>query len=256
MTVSSMEECLEELGVKEGLLSDDQYGFLDENGFLILPGALNPSLVASLRERFDHLVAAEGDQAGIEVSQEEGSDRLANLVDKDPLFEHCWTYPPQLAAVKHVFGGQEFKLYSVNGRSAHPGYGLQALHTDWHEAVEPGDYQVCNSIWMLDAFTEENGATRVVPGSHRWGRTPKEAMDDPRADHPQQVLLLAEAGTCGIFNSHVWHGGTTNRSSGPRRALHGAFVRREQRQQTVQREYLRPETISRLTAAQRFLLDV
>ena len=190
------------------------------------------------------------------MSQEAGSDRLANLVDKDPLFDRCWTYPAQLAAVVHVFAGRNFKLHSVNGRSAHPGHGLQALHPDWHEAVQAGDYRVCNSIWMLDAFTQENGATRVVPGSHRWGRVPKEAMTNPRNQHADEVLLLGDPGTCAIFNSHLWHGGTTNRSKAPRRALHGAFVRREHQQQTVQRDYLSPATVSRLTVAERFLLDV
>lgn len=238
--------------MKDSLLSEEQCQFLDVYGYLILPGALDAPTVTALRARFDDLVASEGDLAGSEVSQEEGSDRLANLVDKDPLFDNCWTYPPQLAAVSHVFAGHDFKLHSVNGRSAHPGYGLQALHTDWHEGVQPGDYQVCNSIWMLDAFTEENGATRVVPGSHRWGRTPKQAMADPHDHHPDEVLLLGDAGTCGIFNSHVWHGGTANRST----ALHGAFVRREHTQQTVQRDYLQPVTVNRLTASQRFLLDV
>ncbi len=254
--MSSMAECLEELGVKDPMLSEEELGSLDQNGFLILPGALDTATVHALRARFDDLVASEGEQAGIEVSQEVGSDRLANLVEKDSLFDYCWTYPPQLSAVMRVFAGHDFKLHSVNGRSAHPGHGMQALHTDWHEPVEPGDYQVCNSIWMLDAFTEENGATRVVPGSHGWRRVPKEAMTDPRDHHPHEVLLLGEAGTCAIFNSHVWHGGTANQSDGPRRALHGAFVRREHKQQTVQREHLSPATIDRLTTAQRFLLDV
>jgi ectoine hydroxylase-related dioxygenase (phytanoyl-CoA dioxygenase family) len=254
--MSLMATYLEELGVTEPTLSEQQLDFLDENGYLVLPGALDAATVEALRKRFDELVTSEGDQAGIEVSQEVGSDRLANLVDKGPLFDRCWTYPPQLEAVSHVFAGHDFKLHSVNGRSAHPGYGLQALHTDWHEAVEAGEYQVCNSIWMLDAFTKENGATRVVPGSHRWKQIPRDAMDDPRDRHPQEALLLGDAGTCGIFNSHLWHGGTANVSQGPRRALHGAFVRRQHTQQTVQRDYLSPTTVSRLSAAQRFLLDV
>ena len=70
------------------------------------------------------------------------------------------------------------------------------------------------------------------------------------------MLLLGDSGTCVIFNSHIRHGGTTNHSKEPRRALHGAFVRREHQQQTVQRDYLSPVTVSRLTVAQRFLLDV
>ena len=254
--MSAMAQCLAELGVTELALSAEQKRLLDEEGYLPLPGALDGAALGALHARFDALVTAEGDRAGIEVSQEDGAARLGNLVDKDALFDRCWNHPLQLAAVAHVFGGHEFKLHSVNGRAALPGHGLQALHTDWHEPVKPGEYQVCNSIWMLDAFTPENGATRIVPGSHRWERLPREATTDPREPYPGEIRLLGDAGTCVIFNSHLWHGGTTNTSSRPRRALHGAFVRREQRQQTVQRDFLSPATIARLTNAQRYLLEV
>ena len=59
-----------------------------------------------------------------------------------------------------------------------------------------------------------------------------------------------------MFNGHLWHGGTTNNTDRPRRALHAAFLRREHPQQTVQRDYLRPETIRQLSSSQRYLLDV
>ena len=128
---------------------------------------------------------------------------------------------------------QQQKVFSLNGRSALPGQGHQNLHVDWAAAVAPGDYQITNSIWMLDDFTPENGATRVVPGSHRWGRLPKDALADPGAPHPDEVLVVGKAGTCVVFNSHLWHGGTLNQTAKPRRAIHAAFVRRDQRQQTV-----------------------
>lgn len=247
---------LRSFGAAPDTLSDEERRQLDEQGYLAIPGALEPGAVDVLSSLFDAIVAAEGDRAGIEVSQEEGAARLANLVDKDPTFDLCWNNPRQLAAVAHVLGWHELKLYSLNGRAALPGDGQQALHADWREGVAPGDYQVCNSIWMLDDFTESNGSTRVVPGSHRWGRRPGDDMPDPRQPHPEEVLLLGTAGTCVVFNGHLWHGGTNNRTDGPLRALHGAFSRREHRQQTVQADYLRPETIGRLSAEQRYLLEV
>ena len=73
---------------------------------------------------------------------------------------------------------------------------------------------------------------------------------------PMKCCCLVTPARARIFNSHLWHGGTTNRSKAPRRGLHGAFVRREHQQQTVQRDYLSPATVSRLTVAERFLLDV
>ena len=80
-------------------------------------------------------------------------------------------------------------------------------------------------------------------------------MADSRDSHPGEVLLLAPAGTV-VFNSHLWHGGTPNRSSHPRRALHAYFTRRGNGQQLDQRKYARPETLTRLGPVARFILDV
>jgi len=254
--VSETEHVLAGLGATRSSLSRAQRQQLDEQGFLRVPEALTPATTAVLVARFDELVDVEAELAGIEVHQEQGAARLANLVDKDPLFDRCWNHPLQLAAAAHVLGWHELKLHSLNGRAALPGEGAQALHADWSGAVAAGCYQVANSVWMLDNFTEHNGATRVVPGSHRWAMSPKDGMADPRDPHPDQILLTGAAGTCVIFNAHLWHGGTLNLTDRPRRALHGAFVRREHEQQTVQRDYLRPETIRRLSASQRYLLEV
>jgi ectoine hydroxylase-related dioxygenase (phytanoyl-CoA dioxygenase family) len=229
---------------------------LDEQGYLSLPGILNAEDAAALARLFDQLVTDEGDQAGLEAHQEQGADRLANLVDKDPMFDLCWNNPHQLAAISHVLDWQDFKVFSLNGRAALPGQGHQGLHVDWGAAVPPGDYQICNSIWMLDDFTADNGATRIVPGSHRWGRLPQDDMADSRQPHPDEILVLGSAGTAVIFNSHLWHGGTLNRTSQPRRGLHSAYVRRDKKQQTVFRDYLHPATYERLTPAQRYLLEV
>jgi ectoine hydroxylase-related dioxygenase (phytanoyl-CoA dioxygenase family) len=247
---------LASFGADRSALSTAQLEELDERGYLVLPGAIDEATVVALRARFEEIVAAEGDRAGIEQKQEQGIDWIANLVDKDPLFDRCWNHPLQLAAVAQVLGWHEIKLFSLSGRNALPGQGAQGLHTDWPEAVAPGSYQVCNSAWMLDDFTEENGATRVVPGSHRWGRRPPDVMADTREPHPDEVRVTGAAGSCAVFNSHLWHSGTTNSTGGPRRVLLAAFVRREQKQQVVQRDHLRPETVQRLTGPQRYLLEV
>src|ERR1700679_3471273 len=249
-------QLLSTFGASPALLSDADRATLDEQGFLALPGLLDPAAVAAIVRRFDELVEAEGEQAGLEAHREAGTDRLANLVDKDPLFDLIWNNPRQLSAIAHVLGWQPEKVFSLNGRSALPGQGHQNLHVDWASAVAPGDYQITNSIWMLDDFTPENGATRVVPGSHRWVRLPKDVMADPGAPHPGEVLVVGQAGTCVVFNSHLWHGGTLNQTGRPRRAIHAAFVRRTGPQQTVFANYLHDRTYQRLTPAQRYLLEV
>ncbi len=249
-----METALAELGVTEASLDPGTREQLDRDGYAPLPGVLSAEHVEQVRIRLAELLAAEGDQAGIEVHQEAGADRLADLVNKGPMFEPCFTDPRVLACINHVLG--DFRLSSLNSRAALPGQGHQVLHADFGGPVPPAGYQVCNSIWLLDDFTAENGATRVVPGSHRFGVSARDALPDPSASHPDEVQLIAPAGTVVIFNSHLWHGGTRNRSDRPRRALHSYFTRRANGQQLDQKKYVRPETLARLSPAARFILDV
>lgn len=249
------QQTLNILGVHENTLTPSEKDLLDRDGYLPLANALSPEQVRNMVARLDELIALEGENAGKEVHQEVGADRLSDLVNKDPLFDICFTHPRVLAAIAHVLG-REFKLSSLNFRAALPGQGLQALHADWGSAVAPGDYFVCNSIWLLDDFTEDNGATRVVPGSQRSGKLPRDTMDNPMDAHPDEVILVAPAGTVVVFNSHTWHGGTLNQTPNRRRALHSYFCRRDQPQQLDQRQYARPETVARLNEAARYILDV
>jgi ectoine hydroxylase-related dioxygenase (phytanoyl-CoA dioxygenase family) len=96
----------------------------------------------------------------------------------------------------------------------------------------------------------------LVPGSHRLGVPPPDAMPGPAAGHLGEVQLIAPAGTVVIFNSHLRHGGTRNRTGRPRRALHSYFTRRGNPQQLGQKKYIRPETLARLSPPARFILDV
>jgi ectoine hydroxylase-related dioxygenase (phytanoyl-CoA dioxygenase family) len=249
-----MATALAGLGVTADSIDDSTRERLDRDGYAPLPGMLSETQLAAIRSRLDGLLALEGDKAGLEVHREAGTDRLSDLVNKDPMFDVCFTSPRLLACVNHVLA--DFKLSSLNFRAALPGSGLQPLHTEGGPVTDPAQFQVCNSIWLLDDFTADNGATRVVPGSHRSGQAPRDAMADGRAAHPDEVLLLALAGTVVVFNSHLWHGGTLNRSSGPRRALHSYFTRRRNGQQLDQKKYVRPQTLARLTPAARFIIDV
>jgi len=250
-----LREALQALGVTEQTLSQAEKDQLDRDGYLPLPNILSAEQIARITTRTAELTALEGADAGKEVHQEAGTTRLSDLVNKDPVFEICFTHPRVLAAINHVLDG-DLKLSSLNYRAALPGFGLQGLHADWGAPVEPGHYFVCNSIWLLDDFTESNGATRLVPGSQRSGKMPKDVMADPTQPQPGEILVTAPAGTVVIFNSHTWHGGTLNRTDHPRRALHSYFTRRDQTQQLDQKAYIRPETYQRLSPAARYILGV
>jgi hypothetical protein len=226
---------------------------LDRLGYLKLEGFIAPDLRQRLVERIQALLVAEGERAGSEFKQEPGARRLANLVDKAPLFADCIAVPELLAYVGHVIGDR-FKLSSLNARSAEPRNGIdQPLHADGGSLPDEQGFWVCNTAWMLDDFTPENGAVRVVPGSHRAGRLPEAALTDPRAPHPDQVVVSGRAGDVVVFNAHLWHGGLANRTDRPRLAMHAYYCRWDKPQQQHQKPSLRPEVEARLTPAQRLV---
>jgi ectoine hydroxylase-related dioxygenase (phytanoyl-CoA dioxygenase family) len=188
-----------------------------------------------------------------EALQEKGTRRLSNLVNKGAVFDRVWTHPLVLSAVRHVIG-RAFKLSSLNARDALPGHGHQGFHTDWHpDWTYTGEFHVCNSIWMLDDFTEQTGCTRIVPGSHR---SPIASLTDPSAAHPEQALVTGAAGTVVVFSGHLWHAGTKNTTDRKRRGIHCYYTAREDTPQTDQRHYLRSETRDRLSRAALHVLGV
>lgn len=251
----TIQDALDNLGVTPDTLTDEERSKLDQEGYLCLGQLLTAEQVAAVNACVARLAEEEGDQAGMEVHQEKGSVRLSDLVNKDPIFEVVFTHPRVLAAAAHVLSG-DLRFSSLNSRAALPGEGQQVLHADWKGAVAPGEYYALNSLWLLDDLTEANGATRVVPGSHRSGQVPADVMTDLKAPHPEELRIVAPAGSVVVFNAHTWHGGTHNSTDRPRRVLHGYFCRRDVPQQTDQRKYFRPETRKRLNQAARVVLDV
>ena len=95
----------------------------------------------------------------------------------------------------------------------------------------------------------------MVPGTHR-GKLPKNVIQDAIAPHPDEEYIVAPAGSVAVFNSHVWHGGTLNKTKGKRRVIHCYFTAREHKQQLNQREYIRYKTWKRISNAARYILDV
>ncbi|GAA1794896.1 hypothetical protein GCM10009682_15790 [Luedemannella flava] len=94
-----------------------------------------------------------------------------------------------------------------------PGQGAQAVHFDAGVYPLPRDVEVeTNVIWALDDFTADNGATMVVPGSHRWpaGRRPT----------PDELVpVVMPAGSAVVYSGRLWHAAGHNRSAATRRAL-------------------------------------
>ena len=236
------------------MLSERDKQQLDDEGYLVFDDLMGHELLEGLRTRVEQLFAAEGAQAGAEFKQEPKARRLANLVNKGEIFGRAIEIPEVIECMAHVLG-PEFKLSSLNVRAADPQSDCsQPLHADSGAVADDRGYWVSNSVWMLDDFTTENGAIRMVPGSHKWRRLPQDALADPAAPHPDEVLLTGRAGTVVVMNAHMWHSATANHTTGQRRAMHAFYTRRDKPQQQYQKQLLSREVQARLRPSLRWLL--
>ena len=191
---------------------DSDIAALDRDGFVVMEGILDDSDIASIRSAVDERLAV----ARRDLTRRHGGTlHLVDLVEGGAPFDRAWNAPRVRAAFEHVLG-PNYRI-EASYRGPQPGYGAQTLHTD-DLPITPGDpYRVASAIVTLTEFNEDNGATRVVPGSHRvpLNDRPKE----PDRSHPRERIIAARAGSAIVFNGHVWHSGTRNVSEARRDSL-------------------------------------
>jgi ectoine hydroxylase-related dioxygenase (phytanoyl-CoA dioxygenase family) len=244
--VNSVEEILRECGVTETSLSLREAESLDHDGYTVMTGVIDAAWLASLRAAFENGSPANDHK---HIVKESGTRHIDDLVNKEA-FDAVYTHPRVLAAVHHVLGCA-FRLGQLHGRDPLPGYGQQGLHADWTARSKGEPYHIVTTIWMLDDFTESNGATRLVPGTHRLLSPPSKSFADPASRHSDQRIIVGAAGSVLVFNGHLWHSGTRNESSQSRRALQCAFVGKHE----FRFPSLKIDDPDRLSAAARYILD-
>lgn len=176
---------------------------LHRDGYLLLRGAIPADWLEPLRAAFDR-----GETADWPVPR--GRDWRHSLLDLDPAVQALCRLPPLLAAAGSLIG-ERFFLTQVEGREPRPGGGYQTLHRDL-SAQRPGD--TVNAIAFFDDYGPQNGATRVVPGSHRPARA-----DLPADIEAQAVQLSGQAGDILVFDVDLVHAGSLNPGEGRRRSV-------------------------------------
>ena len=145
---------------------------LDDDGYLALEGLVEPGRVRAMLTRLGELLAV--------TEQGHAGTLIAGGLLDEPVFDAAWHHPRVLAAVRQVLG-DDHRMLGLASRGLRPGHGQQALHVDWGGQGTPGVWYACHAICALVDFTEGNGATRVLPGSHRNPRMLKNVRD-PRQE--------------------------------------------------------------------------
>ena len=193
-----------------------QLNELEIFGFTILEDVLPADTVAALRD----FVMATEPEIGVDHRHRGSARHLANLVTLDPMFFPLIDHHLVLRLLEATMGSNII-LGSLNARVVYPGDPDQGLHSDvplpMHRYGEAP--LMMNTIWALQDFTADNGATRLVPGSHNSRlRVPPSDFKVP-FEHQAEI----RAGSVVILNGQTWHGGGENRSDEPRAALFGHY---------------------------------
>lgn len=223
-SANEIDEILSECGVTETTLALAEKEALDRDGYIVLTGAIDADWLERLRSAFEEACGNDRKSVGAEDS---GTRHIDDLVNRSGPFDGVYTQPRVLAAVYHVLRCP-FRVAQMNGREPLPGFGAQGLHPDWSARAKGEPFRIVTTISLLDDFTSENGATRVVPGTHRLLTPPPKSLADPASRHPEQKIITATAGSILVFNGHLWHSGTRNNSNLPRRVMQCSFVGRDE----------------------------
>ncbi|MDG2114717.1 MAG: phytanoyl-CoA dioxygenase family protein [Actinomycetota bacterium] len=207
---------------------------LARDGYCVIENALDAEQLAAARDEVDRLNAETPPSA----SSFGGYDtrRAFNLLGRSRAFDPLAAHPKVIAAVEAHLDDQ-IQLSETSTITLESGQGTQVLHHDdgCYPVPRPHMPLMISAMWAIDDFTAANGATRVVPGSHLVTE-----VDTAAATLPLEM----PAGSVGLWDGRLVHGGGANTTGAPRRGLAVLYARAWLRQQENQYLCLAPEVVA------------
>lgn len=174
---------------------------LERDGYARIPDAVPLDLVAAARA--DLTTILERTPTGRDDFEGRRTQRVYALFAKTRALDAFALHPAVLELLDRVLGC--YQLSAPAAIAIGPGETAQPLHPDdaIYPVARPHAELVVNVMWPLEDFTEANGATRIVPGSHRW-------VDERPGPGTPTVAIDLPAGAALVYLGSVWHGGGAN----------------------------------------------
>jgi ectoine hydroxylase-related dioxygenase (phytanoyl-CoA dioxygenase family) len=216
----------------------DQLETYHEQGFVILPALLSGAEVEAIRSALRPYLEVGAN--GRNNFEGERTRRVYSLVGRGPLFEATVEHPAVLGLLDQLLE-VNYLLTASQAICISPGETPQPIHYDdaFFRVPRPRPAISVSTIWAVDDFIADSGATEVIPGSHRWGDdqlTDTDGVDTNASPNPAFVEQLRpvemEAGSCVLFAGTLLHrGGGSRPTASPRRAFSHQYCEPWARQQ-------------------------
>lgn len=178
-----------------------------EVGYTVLPGVLSEAECDALVEDLERLEVELGITPANNSFEGRATWRIYNLLAHGPRFEAIPVHPAVLPVVESVLD-RGCLVSSLSSIAIGPGEVAQPIHADDQliPLPKPHPPTVCNTMWALTEFTEDNGATRIIPGSHLAATNPDYGA------HYDSVPAVMSKGSVLVWHGSLWHGGGANRT--------------------------------------------
>ncbi|RYE51200.1 MAG: hypothetical protein EOP21_02000, partial [Hyphomicrobiales bacterium] len=192
---------------------------LTTKGYTVIPDVMTDSFRERLSEVVNHTIETEERQPS-NAFKGLKTIRIGDLLLKDRIYHDLVLAPPIEAINARILGEQSI-LSSLMTMAIEPGAAVQPLHTDDIHACKgfprPFPTIMLTAVWATTEFTEENGATHVVPGSHRAPAPPIRDLEDAVAKGASSTIdsvrLTMKPGGVAIWTGAVWHHAGANHTS-------------------------------------------
>jgi ectoine hydroxylase-related dioxygenase (phytanoyl-CoA dioxygenase family) len=206
---------------------------LQTDGYTIVERLIDDEVVDALLAAVSQVEAAQHSAPSNNRFEGAATTRTYNLLARGEVWQQIPVQPQVLALIESMLG-PECLVSSLASISLAPDETAQVLHADDQimPIAKPHVATVANSMWALTDFTEANGATRVVPGSHLWADEP-----DYFAAEPSHKTMAAEMprGSVLVWHGSTWHGGGANTTDDVRIGLAmnycAGYIRQQENQQ-------------------------
>ena len=186
---------------------------IEAEGFTILPNAIDTDLIRTIKAELAPYL--QGLHPGRNDFEGLYSERVYALLSKAPSIAKIIEHPDVLAILDRLLP-VDYLLSAALAINVHPGETPQPMHIDDNAGnlpfARPRAHFGVSTIWALDDFTEDNGATEVVPGSHRWA-------EDRQAKEDEIRQIIMPAGSVVVFLGTLLHRGGANNATTDRLAI-------------------------------------